>query len=237
MTPSRGLRLYRACQRCRRRKLKCESLVNPRSLTSRIFTQVRPLTAEIRTVPSDERNDSCFECLRAGEHCILAGSRRGGDYTGFRKKNKKKQRQKPNSTSSLISSDSLSHHTIEPEEPIPPSNSSGDESSVDPVYADLRHPRDALEILVKLASGDATSPKDQTQHRMCPSVASTQPYPQRGDECLRVVSPIIEDDSIQILGTNDTPQGFACQPTLSHTETLVVGVLGADTTKHLLTRY
>ena len=195
------------------------------------------VTSEGSTIPSGERDASCFECLRAGEDCVLAGSRRGGDYTGFRKKNKKKQRQKARSTSPLMSSDSLGHHTTEREKPTPASNSSGDESSVDPVYADLRHPRDALEILVKLASGEAMSSKDQTQHQMSPLTTSTQHHPQCGDKYLGFVSPTIDDDSPQIIATNDTYQGFACQPTLSDTETLVIGVLGTDTTKHLLTRY
>lgn len=169
----------------------------------------------------------------------MAGSRRGGDYTGFRRNNKQRQKQKPKkkSTPSLTFVDDSNHYTVAPDEPTPVSTkSSGDESPVDPVYADLRHPRDALNILVRLADGDARFPAKQTQYQSPPATVSTQNHSQNADKCVMSNSPTINDGLNNITGSSNNTTDPAFHPTLSDTETLVIGVLGADTAKHLLTR-
>ncbi|KAL3459588.1 hypothetical protein BJX64DRAFT_279100 [Aspergillus heterothallicus] len=61
MTKSTGIRLYRACVRCRERKTKCDlqSIGHP-------------------------GKPPCLKCHQDGLDCMLAGSRRGGDFTRFR---------------------------------------------------------------------------------------------------------------------------------------------------------
>ncbi|KAH8901756.1 hypothetical protein GQ53DRAFT_708089 [Thozetella sp. PMI_491] len=57
MTKSTGERLYRACVRCRSRKIKCD-----------LYS-----VGEVGKVP-------CFKCYSDGIDCVLAGSRRGGNH-------------------------------------------------------------------------------------------------------------------------------------------------------------
>ncbi|KAL2841823.1 hypothetical protein BJX68DRAFT_257999 [Aspergillus pseudodeflectus] len=68
MTTGTGLRLYRACIRCRERKTKCD-------LQS---------TGQSGKPP-------CLKCHVGGYDCVLAGSRRGGDFTRFRAPNPRRR--------------------------------------------------------------------------------------------------------------------------------------------------
>ncbi|RAK99623.1 Zn(II)2Cys6 transcription factor [Aspergillus ibericus CBS 121593] len=61
MTKSTGTRLYRACLRCRQRKTKCDLR----------YTR-------------GNNHEPCSKCASEGYRCILATSRRGGDYSRFR---------------------------------------------------------------------------------------------------------------------------------------------------------
>ncbi|CAK7236840.1 hypothetical protein SCUCBS95973_009746 [Sporothrix curviconia] len=119
---------------------------------------------------------SCFECLRAGDACVLAGSRRGGDYSRFRRNDKQKQAQV--STTPMLSingihpspagQDDNSPGALAIERPADSAHKDGDEAPVDPVYAELRNPRDALDILARLAADETAS-----------QTASTHSYPQQ----------------------------------------------------------
>lgn len=90
----------------------------------------------------------------------------------------------------------------------------------DPIYAELTNPGDALQILARLAALDHPIPRGPSQESVVPS-------PQHRSSAILPTS-----------NSNITPieavQRPLLQPTLSETETLVIGVLGADTTKHLL---
>ncbi|PYH94851.1 hypothetical protein BO71DRAFT_449818 [Aspergillus ellipticus CBS 707.79] len=79
MTKSTGTRLYRACIRCRRRKIKCDLKNDP-----------------------DNNYLPCSKCMSDGHRCVPASSRRGGDYSRFR--NETRPARQPN-TPSLQTSD------------------------------------------------------------------------------------------------------------------------------------
>lgn len=119
MTRATGERLYRACQRCRARKSRCD----------------------LNTVGELGR-PPCVECFRAGKDCILAGSRRGGDYTRFRK-----SRSGPR-TASKSSSQDLDATASSVEEPIEC------DRNEEPLCTELKNPFDALQILAKAAVHD-----------------------------------------------------------------------------------
>ncbi|KAJ5610223.1 hypothetical protein N7510_006942 [Penicillium lagena] len=185
MTRSQNIRVYRACQRCRQRKLKC-----------------------------DQTYSSCLQCLRAGDECVLAGSRRGGDFSRFRR-----SRQKQNSTPSLSGSGIEQKPSgRQDRDPV-----KGDE---DPIYAELTNPGDALQILARLAANDNQVPNIPTN-----SIASD---PFTGN-CSLDGEPTVS--SFAGSNTMNLIQPPASQSTLSETETLVIGVLGTDTVNLLVQQY
>ncbi|PMD33557.1 hypothetical protein L207DRAFT_557613 [Hyaloscypha variabilis F] len=108
MTRGTGERIYRACQRCRERKSKCDLTI----------------IGEIGRPP-------CLECFRAGHDCNLAGSRRGGDYTHFRKPRREIRRDLNSSI-----------------------NCSQDKEAL---CSELKNPLDALQILAEAAVVDQDS--------------------------------------------------------------------------------
>ncbi|PYI26768.1 hypothetical protein BP00DRAFT_430003, partial [Aspergillus indologenus CBS 114.80] len=69
MTKSTGARLYRACVRCRQRKIKCDL-----------------------TYSHDRGYLPCSKCTSDGHRCVIAKSRRGGDYSRFRRSRQTQQR-------------------------------------------------------------------------------------------------------------------------------------------------
>ncbi|KAF2148173.1 hypothetical protein K461DRAFT_316551 [Myriangium duriaei CBS 260.36] len=96
MAKSSGLRLYRACIRCRDRKSKCDS----------------NSVGEIGRPP-------CRRCHIEGQECLLAGSRRGGDYS-TRRRNKRpitavvSGRDRANELHpSTTNDDAEQHHTVQ----------------------------------------------------------------------------------------------------------------------------
>ncbi|CAK7213008.1 hypothetical protein SEUCBS140593_001700 [Sporothrix eucalyptigena] len=181
---------------------------------------------------------SCFECRRAGDVCVLAESRRGGDYSRFRRNDKQKQMQASTTPSSIDGLHPSPTSQDDPDamavaHPADSTNKDGDEVPVDPVYAELRNPRDALDILARLAADETASP-----------TVSTHSYPQQnhgkgsgGNSMSMANSPEVDGDAIGILGANNNVAASVCQPMLSDTETLVIGVLGVDTARHLLACY
>ncbi|KAH6981369.1 hypothetical protein BKA56DRAFT_587154 [Ilyonectria sp. MPI-CAGE-AT-0026] len=124
MTKGNGLRQYRACVRCRSRKTRCDlqSLGEP-------------------------GKPPCSKCVREGAECILAGSRRGGDFSHLRRGQQQRKRLRQDTTPSTSSTDHISPRqarTIE-----------------EPVHDNLQNPYDALLILAHTAgqSSDSTHPE------------------------------------------------------------------------------
>ncbi|RAH87305.1 hypothetical protein BO86DRAFT_423851 [Aspergillus japonicus CBS 114.51] len=72
MSRDTGARLYRACVRCRQRKIKCDL-----------------------TYSHDRGYLPCSKCTSDGHRCVIAKSRRGGDYSRFRRSRQAQQRTEP----------------------------------------------------------------------------------------------------------------------------------------------
>ncbi|KAJ5087487.1 hypothetical protein N7456_011103 [Penicillium angulare] len=188
MTRSQNVRAYRACQRCRQRKLKCDQTNAP-----------------------DGASLSCVQCLRAGNECVLAGSRRGGDFSRFRA-----SQQKQNSTP-VVRRPGIK------QKPTDRSNKDSGKGDEDPIYAELTNPGDALQILARLAAND---------HRV-----SNLPNSTASDAFGSSVS----DGLPTVASAGSSPANPIAPPmlqsTLSETETLVIGVLGIDTVNILVQHY
>ncbi|OQD89983.1 hypothetical protein PENANT_c002G09137 [Penicillium antarcticum] len=185
MTRSKNIRLYRACQRCRTRKLKCDPISSP-----------------------DGTRSQCFECIRSNEPCIPAGSKRGGNFSQFRR---------PKRVESLTPTPS----------PVNPNCQNASESMEenakrveDPIYAELTNPGEALQILARLAAHDQSMSTRSSDQIPAASAGEVQARNDNYD--------------INLPGPVTRP---LLRPTLSETETLVIGVLGTDTTQHLLIDY
>lgn len=90
----------------------------------------------------------CVECIRAQQPCIPAGSRRGGNFTHRRRS----LNQRSDTT------EGKSHQRTPTTNPAPNSNNSmGEPQSQEPLYAELKNPCDALNILARLAANDNTT--------------------------------------------------------------------------------
>jgi hypothetical protein len=87
----------------------------------------------------------------------------------------------------------------------------------DPIYAELTNPGEALQILARLAAHDQSMSFHSSDQILAISTSESQARSDyyNGNLPGHVVRPVP-------------------QPTLSETETLVIGVLGTDTTQHLL---
>ncbi|KAI3138431.1 transcriptional regulator family: Fungal Specific TF [Penicillium roqueforti] len=189
MTRSQNLRVYRACQRCRQRKLKCD----PSNL-------------------SEGTKPSCVQCLRSSNECMPAGSRRGGDFSRFRR---------PYGDRSSTPTRANIGHGLHDEQ-----NRDDEKVMDDPIYAELTNPGDALQILAQLAANDSqvpNHPNDSTTFDPFPVTPSTK----RGGT----------DTAFNINGPIESIQPPVLQSTLSETETLVIGVLGTDTVCRLIHHY
>ncbi|KAL4808634.1 hypothetical protein BDV18DRAFT_167672 [Aspergillus unguis] len=184
MTRSRNVRLYRACQRCRQRKLKCDPTTSP-----------------------DGARSSCQQCCRAGNECILAGSRRGGDFSMFR-------RPRHGSSTPVGRADTTHAPTAQAEY--------REKAAENPIYAELTNPGDALQILARLAAND------QRQHPNAPAFADRVSAARRGysEAALPAAN-----------GMMDITQPPVAQSTVSAMELLVISVLGTDLVDQLLHRY
>ncbi|KAH8815999.1 hypothetical protein F5884DRAFT_818169 [Xylogone sp. PMI_703] len=130
MTRGTGKRLYRACQRCRQRKLKCD--------LNGIGELGRP---------------PCFECFRIGTTCTLASSRRGGNYTHLRKQNEASMTRKTAISGPALEAELSLDADLEDSSSRTDSLSNG--LSREPVCAELKNPFDALQILAKAAVENA----------------------------------------------------------------------------------
>ncbi|KAL4893147.1 hypothetical protein BDV59DRAFT_207944 [Aspergillus ambiguus] len=173
MTRSRNIRLYRACQRCRQRKLKCDPTSSP-----------------------DGTRSSCRQCSRAGSECILAGSRRGGDFARFRRS------QRGVSTGLMVGPPN--NLVVHPDH----CETETKRASEDPIYAELTNPGDALQILARLAANDLQLPNQPPA--LAESASIKRAYPETLDSFhLPVVSPTLSEMEIlvlSVLGTDKVAQ-------------------------------
>lgn len=153
-----------------------------------------------------------MQCVRAGNECVLAGSRRGGDYSRFRRSRNKEKSATPSVDVIEIDRDQTGEDKRE--------RLQGNE---DPIYAELANPGDALQILARLAANDNQRPNEPdgsppsntwTTHDSFNQV-STKGSPERNSASRSVPPPLVHT-------------------TLSETETLVMGVIGTDTVTRLI---
>lgn len=101
-----------------------------------------------------DKDSSCFECLRTGDECKPASSRRGGNFSHLRRT----KRSKPASiavTSPANPGSSDSWHGVE----------DGDvdtSHAQEPTYAELKNPYDALQILANISTTKDSTPIELT---------------------------------------------------------------------------
>ncbi|KAJ6036390.1 hypothetical protein N7540_000669 [Penicillium herquei] len=123
MTRGLGLREYRACVRCRSRKTRCD----------------------LRSSGAPGK-PPCVKCTREGADCVLADSRRGGNFSHLRRS---KERATPLTAASTSQNPSLHHDTPLPSQPV----GNGEH----PVHDHLQNPSDALLILAHAAGQPDTN--------------------------------------------------------------------------------
>ncbi|KIX99568.1 uncharacterized protein Z520_05144 [Fonsecaea multimorphosa CBS 102226] len=149
MTTGTGKRIYRACERCRGRKTRCD-------LNS---------VGEVGKPP-------CLECYRVGYDCTLAASRRGGDYSLHRTRRTRTDRLKSASYNIVGSPAQQDEETTAApsgaRETARPTASSNLEE--EPIYAELRNPSDALQILAQARSHSCEENDEYEQQ--CPNLSS-----------------------------------------------------------------
>lgn len=106
----------------------------------------------------------CRDCFRSGQECILAPSRRGGDYTQFRKPNKRKSKSaRTNVISSAADPGTEGNANESPE---------ADQS---PLYSELKNPSDALQVLARVATHDGDTTRAHNSCSPNDQVASSRP--------------------------------------------------------------
>ncbi|KIL88547.1 hypothetical protein FAVG1_07792 [Fusarium avenaceum] len=131
MTKGLGIRQYRSCVRCRSRKTRCD------------------LGSE-----GDPGKPPCVKCFREGAECVLADSRRGGDYSRYRRPRRTTHSRQPVATLSISSSDHIS-----------PRQNNTSKTTEDGVHDKLQNPSDALLVLAHAAGQpDDGVGSDNNQH-------------------------------------------------------------------------
>jgi hypothetical protein len=147
MTSGTGERLYRACQRCRARKSRCDLCVSLGAIILSPLIKSRNSIGELGRPP-------CLECLRTGHDCTLAGSRRGGDYS--HRKTKIRNSQALDKAQSSARRESPLETQLEKVSSL--DHSVGSHQNEVPMYPELKNPFDALQILAKAAAHDTEPP-------------------------------------------------------------------------------
>ncbi|ETS03605.1 hypothetical protein M419DRAFT_42274, partial [Trichoderma reesei RUT C-30] len=132
MTASTGKRSYRACVRCRRRKTKCDlgGIGEPRKA-------------------------SCVSCLQSNSQCVLAESRRGGNFRRYEpnKKHPAKNRKAPKR---VPDAPPMALESMEREPKRNGERLNGD-AIVGQLVSELRNPSDALHILAQSEKGESAA--------------------------------------------------------------------------------
>ncbi|KAF2021479.1 hypothetical protein BU24DRAFT_487891 [Aaosphaeria arxii CBS 175.79] len=140
MTLSTGERIYRACSRCRSRKVKCD----------------------LKSI-GENGKPPCVKCYNEGLECVLAGSRRGGDYTHYRTA-RAGGTPKPRTRKKVPEANRLTGQGTPRVENsnVPPSQSNTSSSG-------LQNPLEALELLAKVASKDNEEQRDLNTNKTSPN--------------------------------------------------------------------
>ncbi|KAB8278127.1 hypothetical protein BDV30DRAFT_223099 [Aspergillus minisclerotigenes] len=146
MTKSKGERLYRACIRCRQRKTKCDLYVAHKACYELSVNSFRQYTNEYNYYP-------CSKCFSEGHRCVIATSRRGGDYSRFRVRKAQKHREEE------LRECDRSEHTIE--------SRAVDSVNTETVAADhrlggIQNPLEALQILAQTAATERSAERRKT---------------------------------------------------------------------------
>ncbi|QMW46275.1 hypothetical protein G4B11_009730 [Aspergillus flavus] len=146
MTKSKGERLYRACIRCRQRKTKCDLYVAHKARYELSVNSFRQYTNEYNYYP-------CSKCFSEGHRCVIATSRRGGDYSRFRVRKSQKHREEE------LRECDRSEHTIE--------SRAVDSVNTETVAADhrlggIQNPLEALQILAQTAATERSAERRKT---------------------------------------------------------------------------
>ncbi|KAL7815499.1 hypothetical protein V8C26DRAFT_401835 [Trichoderma gracile] len=130
MTASTGKRSYRACVRCRRRKTRCDL----------------GGTGEPRKIP-------CVSCLQSNSDCVLAESRRGGNFRRY-EPNKKHPARNRKASQRASDAPPVAIRSIE-SEPTHNIARSDDDAIDEQLASELRNPSDALHILAQSEKGES----------------------------------------------------------------------------------
>ncbi|KAL7935943.1 hypothetical protein V8C35DRAFT_298616 [Trichoderma chlorosporum] len=143
MTVSTGKRSYRACVRCRRRKTKCDL----------------GGIGEPRKIP-------CVSCFESNSECVLAESRRGGNFRRYEPGKKSTKSDKashctldaPSRTASFVEKEDYCNFDGSNEDPI-----------TEQLASELRNPSDALHILAQSekSKGSGSSALPMEEERGC----------------------------------------------------------------------
>ncbi|CVL08418.1 uncharacterized protein FMAN_05165 [Fusarium mangiferae] len=99
-----------------------------------------PLAKDTLSSGSDPGKPPCVKCLREGAECILADSRRGGDYSHHRRPRRTTHSRQPIATLSVFSGDHIS-----------PRQNNTNKATEDGVHEKLQNPSDALLVLAHAA--------------------------------------------------------------------------------------
>ncbi|KAL7905239.1 hypothetical protein GGI35DRAFT_471790 [Trichoderma velutinum] len=139
MTASTGKRSYRACVRCRRRKTKCDL----------------GGIGEPRKIP-------CVSCFESDSECVLAESRRGGNFRRYEPSKKPTKGHKASQRTSGASLRSTKANEKEVDRNLDGLNEDGIDEQL---ASELRNPSDALHILAQSekskASGSSVLPNEE----------------------------------------------------------------------------
>jgi len=111
-----------------------------------------------RTSIGEEGRTPCFECHRCGQECNLPPSRRGGDYSRYRKRRRQEESLGGDLTVATESPQCIVRTTLGEETVLTERNTHSPASipedlDDDPIHAEeLRNPSDALQILARTTS-------------------------------------------------------------------------------------
>ncbi|KAM0342941.1 hypothetical protein ACHAPU_009059 [Fusarium lateritium] len=154
-----------------------------------------PLAKDALGSGGDAGKPPCVKCLREGAECVLAGSRRGGDYSHYRRPRRTTHSRQPIARPLVSSSDHIS-----------PRQNNTSKTIEDGVHDKLQNPSDALLVLAHAAGqpedGDGLNNNQHTPDEyegltngteITPSALSMQ-TPQAGRSLPELVSETTVDD-------------------------------------------
>lgn len=152
MTQGTGERIYRACGRCRHRKVKCDLYaMAPQE-------RAKPEMADhgYRNSVGEHGKPPCVKCYNEGVQCVLATSRRGGDYSRHRQSSSTTVHHIARRHVRLASPSRLAGAGTSRSEPFTSRRDDSDERE-----SGIQNPLQALELLAKVAATENEEPRTQ----------------------------------------------------------------------------